>query len=131
MTGDWFRVYYQKRRHDLHEKVGFVRFALDRPPFVPDMIQRGQIRYDWQGRLPWQFKLPGCRAEAQIFDGPIAYAEWYAAEICKLAGITQTYKQVGSVWYVLISDGQLGMVLEVWIEEVQECYRYNAVEVVE
>lgn len=118
MKGDWWEVYYQKRRGEHCKYLGFVRFEVDHPPFQEKVIEREQVRFYLRRRLPWEYDtLPGFGADGKCF-GPIEYAEWYARQWGGLAGHAQAYRRTGGeVWVVEVTDGKTLVTVEVFVEE--------------
>lgn len=128
MKGDWWEVYYQKRRGERCRYLGFARFELDHPPFEQQAIEREQVRFYLRKRLPWEYNaMPGFGAGGRYF-GPIEYAEWYARQWGELAGHAQAYGKTGSeVWVVEVTDGKQTICIEVYVEENNGKACYNAV----
>lgn len=128
MKGDWWEVYYQKRRGEHCNYLGFARFEVDHPPFQQQAIEREQVRFFLRRRLPWEYNaLQGVGAGGEYF-GPVEYAEWYARFWGGVQGRAQAYLQTGGeVWVVEVTDEKTAITVEVFVEENGGRAFYNAI----
>jgi hypothetical protein len=117
VKGNWFEVYHAPDVKQAAAYCGFARFDLRAPPFDLRAIERGRVRYYLRYHLPWEYALPGVETPDIIFDGPIAYAEWFAAEHCGMENAqAQAYRRQGEVWVVEVTDERQAVTIEVFID---------------